>query len=119
MSLTVQQKRLLDFIEREVRASGVCPSFDEMKAALSLRSKSGIHRLVSALEERGHIHRLHHRARAIYLGPRPAETFPPASIRSFEAYTLACLRAGIDAGLLYDVVWRGAENDRQRRAKVA
>jgi repressor LexA len=56
---------LLCFINRTIRKTGVTPSFNEMKDALGLRSKSGIHRLITALEERGHIHRLPCRARAI------------------------------------------------------
>lgn len=63
--LTRKQLELLDFINKRVTRDGVPPSFDEMKDALSLRSKSGIHRLITALEERGFIRRLAHRARAI------------------------------------------------------
>ena len=63
--LTRKQLELLDFINKRVMRDGVPPSFDEMKDALSLRSKSGIHRLITALEERGFIRRLAHRARAI------------------------------------------------------
>jgi repressor LexA len=63
--LTKKQYELLVFVERRLRDSGVSPSFDEMKEALGLRSKSGIHRLISGLEERGFIRRLPHRARAL------------------------------------------------------
>jgi repressor LexA len=63
--LTQKQKELLLFINERMRADGVPPSFDEMKDALDLRSKSGIHRLITALVERGFIRRLPHRARAI------------------------------------------------------
>lgn len=63
--LTSKQKELLIFINARVKDTGVPPSFDEMKAALDLRSKSGIHRLITALEERGFIRRLPHRARAL------------------------------------------------------
>ncbi len=63
--LTAKQKELLLFIHTRVQESGVPPSFDEMKEALDLRSKSGIHRLITALEERGFIRRLPHRARAL------------------------------------------------------
>jgi len=63
--LTRKQLELLTFIDKRVSRDGVPPSFDEMKEALSLRSKSGIHRLITALEERGFIRRLAHRARAI------------------------------------------------------
>jgi repressor LexA len=63
--LTKKQLDLLEFIHRRVQRDGVPPSFDEMKEALDLRSKSGIHRLITALEERGYIRRLAHRARAL------------------------------------------------------
>lgn len=63
--LTPKQKELLLFINERLKESGVPPSFDEMKDALDLRSKSGIHRLITALEERGFIRRLPHRARAL------------------------------------------------------
>jgi len=63
--LTRKQLELLEFIKRRVDTDGVPPSFDEMKVALDLRSKSGIHRLITALEERGFIRRLAHRARAL------------------------------------------------------
>ncbi|KMW56667.1 SOS-response repressor and protease LexA [Candidatus Rhodobacter oscarellae] len=63
--LTKKQLELLDFINKRMMRDGVPPSFDEMKEALDLRSKSGIHRLITALEERGFIRRLAHRARAI------------------------------------------------------
>ncbi|MGB0671982.1 MAG: transcriptional repressor LexA [Rhodospirillales bacterium] len=63
--LTRKQYQLLVFIDKKLRDSGVSPSFDEMKDALDLRSKSGIHRLITGLEERGFIRRLPHRARAL------------------------------------------------------
>ncbi|SFQ95919.1 transcriptional repressor LexA [Poseidonocella sedimentorum] len=63
--LTAKQRDLLNFIHARLQRDGVPPSFDEMKEALDLRSKSGIHRLITALEERGFIRRLAHRARAI------------------------------------------------------
>lgn len=63
--LTEKQKELLLFIHERMQESGVPPSFDEMKDALDLKSKSGIHRLITALVERGFIRRLPHRARAI------------------------------------------------------
>ncbi|MGR3271723.1 transcriptional repressor LexA [Thalassococcus profundi] len=69
--LTKKQLDLLDFINRRVARDGVPPSFDEMKDALDLRSKSGIHRLITALEERGFIRRLAHRARAIEIVKLP------------------------------------------------
>ncbi|MSU89918.1 transcriptional repressor LexA [Rhodobacteraceae bacterium 2CG4] len=63
--LTRKQLDLLTFIHKRIQRDGVPPSFDEMKEALDLRSKSGIHRLITALEERGFVRRLAHRARAI------------------------------------------------------
>jgi repressor LexA len=81
--LTKKQYELLMFIHQRVRETGVPPSFDEMKDALDLRSKSGIHRLITALEERGYIRRLEKRARALEIlrlpentseGVRPAAT---------------------------------------------
>lgn len=69
--LTRKQLELLNFIQSRVTRDGVPPSFDEMKEALDLRSKSGIHRLITALEERGFIRRLAHRARAIEIVKLP------------------------------------------------
>ncbi|MGO4909687.1 transcriptional repressor LexA [Pseudorhodobacter sp. W20_MBD10_FR17] len=69
--LTRKQLELLDFIRIRMDAEGVPPSFDEMKEALDLKSKSGIHRLITALEERGFIRRLAHRARAIEIVKLP------------------------------------------------
>ena len=63
--LTRKQYELLVFIHKHLNEHGISPSFDEMKAALGLKSKSGIHRLITGLEERGFIHRLPHRARAL------------------------------------------------------
>lgn len=82
--LTRKQLELLDFIQKRVARDGVPPSFDEMKDALDLRSKSGIHRLITALEERGFIRRLAHRARAIEIVKLPEAmekpTFTPRVI---------------------------------------
>lgn len=69
--LTKKQLDLLEFINKRMTRDGVPPSFDEMKDALDLRSKSGIHRLITALEERGFIRRLAHRARAIEIVKLP------------------------------------------------
>ena len=70
--LTPRQHQLLRFIHNYVTRHGVSPSFEEMRDSLNLRSKSGIHRLISALEERGYIRRLAHRARAIELLRAPS-----------------------------------------------
>jgi repressor LexA len=79
MMLTKKQHELLMFINQRLSATGVSPSFDEMKDALNLRSKSGIHRLISGLEERGFIRRLAHRARALEVIKLPDEVAIPAA----------------------------------------
>ncbi|SHG37033.1 transcriptional repressor LexA [Cognatishimia maritima] len=75
--LTKKQRDLLEFIHKRLQKNGVPPSFDEMKDALDLRSKSGIHRLITALEERGFIRRLAHRARAIEIVKLPEDMSQP------------------------------------------
>ncbi|KLE35462.1 transcriptional repressor LexA [Aurantiacibacter luteus] len=86
--LTAKQHELLLFINRRLEASGISPSFEEMKEALDLKSKSGVHRLISALEERGFIRRLANRARALEVVRMPENasnetvakvTAPPAA----------------------------------------
>lgn len=77
--LTRKQHELLRFIHDRLREDGVPPSFDEMKEALDLRSKSGIHRLIMALEERGFIRRLPNRARAIEVVRMPEQSLPGAA----------------------------------------
>ncbi len=72
--LTRKQHELLLYINRRLGDSGISPSFEEMKEALGLKSKSGIHRLISGLEERGFIRRLPHRARALEVVKLPEET---------------------------------------------
>ena len=115
--LTKKQLDLLKFIHRRIRTGGVPPSYDEMRAAVDLRSKSGIHRLVTALEERGFIHRLANRARAIEIlklpenlsgestasfrviegdrpkGPRPAN-FEPVTVDAMELPLMGRIAAG-------------------------
>jgi repressor LexA len=78
--LTRKQHELLIFINQRLTATGVSPSFDEMKDALKLRSKSGIHRLISGLEERGFIRRLAHRARALEVIKLPDEVAVPSPV---------------------------------------
>ena len=77
--LTRKQHELLMFIHERIKESGVSPSFDEMKEALDLASKSGIHRLITALEERGFLRRLAHRARALEVVRLPEDATPGAS----------------------------------------
>ena len=80
--LTNKQYELLMFISERLKEKGVAPSFDEMKEALDLRSKSGIHRLITALEERGFIRRLAHRARALEIIKMPDAASPsPGNIK--------------------------------------
>lgn len=79
--LTSKQKELLLFINDRIRETGVSPSFDEMKEALDLASKSGIHRLITALEERGFIRRLANRARALEVLKLPDSAAPSAASR--------------------------------------
>jgi repressor LexA len=87
--LTRKQFELLMFIHERLKESGIPPSFDEMKDALDLRSKSGIHRLITALEERGFIRRLPNRARALEVVKLPDSVAPglasprPAGVRGF------------------------------------
>src|SRR5579885_2863573 len=83
--LTRKQYELLMFIHERIRETGVPPSFDEMKDALDLKSKSGIHRLITALEERGFLRRMEKRARALEILKLPenvADTLRPATTRS-------------------------------------
>jgi repressor LexA len=77
--LTAKQRELLLFIDSRLKDEGISPSFDEMREALDLKSKSGVHRLISALEERGFIRRLPNRARALEVVKLP-ETRPSASV---------------------------------------
>jgi repressor LexA len=115
--LTKKQLDLLEFIHTRLQATGVPPSFDEMKTALDLRSKSGIHRLITALEERGFIRRLPHRARAIEVvklpdsmggggfhptviegdKPEPAApaNFEPVTIDALEIPVMGRIAAGV------------------------
>ena len=81
--LTKKQSELLLFINQRLNEAGVPPSFDEMKDALDLKSKSGIHRLIMALEERGFIRRLANRARALEVLRLPENVPAPVKVQSF------------------------------------
>src|SRR5580698_10190183 len=82
--LTRKQYELLIYIDSYLKRTGYSPSFEEMKEALSLKSKSGIHRLISALEERGYLGRRHHRARALEVLRLPDNmTIRPDTIADF------------------------------------
>jgi len=98
--LTRKQHELLMFINQRLAATGVAPSFDEMKDALNLRSKSGIHRLISGLEERGFIRRLPHRARALEVIRLPEES-------AAAAPAAATARGGGERGRFSPTVIRG------------
>ena len=78
--LTRKQHELLTFIDHHLKTTGFSPSFEEMKEALELRSKSGIHRLISALEERGFLRRHHHRARALEVLRLPEDVAARAGV---------------------------------------
>ena len=84
--LTAKQKELLLYIHERIKETGVSPSFDEMKEALDLASKSGIHRLITALEERGFLRRLPHRARALEVLKLPDSAAPSAPPRGRGAF---------------------------------
>jgi repressor LexA len=77
--LTKKQHELLLFINKRLGETGICPSFDEMKESLGLKSKSGVHRLITGLEERGFIRRLAHRARALEVARLPENMAPNAA----------------------------------------
>ena len=91
--LTKKQKNLLLFINKKLRSSGVSPSYEEMKVSLNLKSKSGIHRLISALEERGFIRRLPHKARALEVIKLP-ETASANDI--YNSFSPSVIKGGLD-----------------------
>jgi repressor LexA len=99
--LTAKQKELLLYIHERIKETGVSPSFDEMKEALDLASKSGIHRLITALEERGFLRRLPHRARALEVLKMPdsaATAAPPKGRQSFRPSVVGESRGNGAAG---------------------
>ena len=89
--LTKKQHELLMFIHERIRETGVSPSFDEMKEALDLASKSGIHRLITALEERGFIRRLANRARALEVLRQPEDVGTKAPPRAANGNSAAAV----------------------------
>ena len=91
--LTKKQKILLMFINKKLRSSGVSPSYEEMKHSLNLKSKSGIHRLITALEERGFIRRLPHKARALEVIKLP-ETASANDI--YNSFSPSVIKGGLD-----------------------
>jgi len=95
--LTRKQHELLMFIHERIKESGVSPSFDEMKEALGLASKSGIHRLITALEERGFLRRLPHRARALEVTKLPSQATAAAPPKGRAPFKPQLVEAGGDA----------------------
>ena len=91
--LTKKQYQLLMFIDSRLKVVGISPSFEEMKVALNLKSKSGIHRLISALEERGFIRRLAHKARALEVIKLP-ETASANDI--YNTFSPSVIKGGLD-----------------------
>jgi len=91
--LTKKQKNLLLFINKKIRSSGISPSYEEMKDSLNLKSKSGIHRLISALEERGFVRRLAHKARALEVLKLP-ETASANDI--YNSFSPSVIKGGLD-----------------------
>ena len=92
--LTAKQHELIRFIQTRLEETGISPSFEEMKEALDLKSKSGVHRLISALEERGFIRRLPNRARALEVLKQPDDV-SAAGIRSAAANDLLARHASL------------------------
>jgi len=92
--LTKKQKNLLIFINKKIRSTGVSPSYEEMKNSLNLKSKSGIHRLITALEERGFIKRLAHKARALEVLKLP-ETASANDI--YNSFSPSVIKGGLDS----------------------
>ena len=91
--LTKKQKNLLIFINKKIRSSGISPSYEEMKNSLNLKSKSGIHRLISALEERGFVKRLAHKARALEVVKLPENA---SANDIFNSFTPSVIKGGLD-----------------------
>ena len=91
--LTKKQKNLLIFINKKIRSSGISPSYEEMKNSLNLKSISGIHRLISALEERGFVKRLAHKARALEVIILPEYA---SANDIFNTFTPSVIKGGLD-----------------------
>ncbi len=94
--LTKKQKNLLVFINKKIRSTGISPSYEEMKISLNLKSKSGIHRLISALEERGFVKRLAHKARALEVVKLPENA---SANDIFNSFTPSVIKGGLDKSL--------------------
>jgi repressor LexA len=94
--LTKKQKNLLVYINKKIRSSGISPSYEEMKNSLNLKSKSGIHRLISALEERGFVRRLAHKARALEVIKLPENA---SANDIFNSFTPSVIKGGLDKSI--------------------
>ena len=122
--LTRKQHELLGFIDRHLKETGFSPSFDEMKDALNLRSKSGIHRLISALEERGFLSRRHHRARALEVirlpeQPGSVAEITLAPVASIDPVAEAAEATAADAAAFSPNVIRGDFSQRLPGVRAA
>ena len=94
--LTKKQKNLLIYINKKIRSTGISPSYEEMKNSLNLKSKSGIHRLISALEERGFVKRLAHKARALEVVKLPENA---SANDIFNSFTPSVIKGGLDKSI--------------------
>ncbi len=115
--LTRKQHELLTFIDKHLKESGVSPSFEEMKDGLNLRSKSGIHRLITALEERGFLRRYHHRARALEVMRLP-ENISGQPGRRPKGETIAATQPNITPAFTATVI-KGDFSSRLASARAA
>jgi repressor LexA len=93
--LTAKQHELIRFIQQRLEETGISPSFEEMKEALDLKSKSGVHRLISALEERGFLRRLPNRARALEVVRQPEDVTPSRGSGKVVSLTPPAPRASV------------------------
>lgn len=93
--LTAKQHELIRFIQQRLEETGISPSFEEMKEALDLKSKSGVHRLISALEERGFLRRLPNRARALEVIRQPEDATPARTAGNVVTMTPPAPRASV------------------------
>ena len=117
--LTKKQHELLVYIDQQLNDKGISPSFDEMRDALGLASKSGIHRLITGLEERGFIRRLPHRARALEILQRPKRTKVDESKNGMEGFTPNVIRGNFKMSGVDSSVDHGNTTQIPRYEKIA
>ncbi len=108
--LTRKQHELLQYINDRLAEDGICPSFDEMKDAMDLKSKSGVHRLITALEERGFIRRLKHRARALEVLKSPRDTVPSPARTPEPGFSASVIRGNFAAKTAESVAAQSMES---------